>query len=168
MEENLEILDKEWISVLIRKTKKIKPYLKILDSTKRQISMQRSQLKPILGISLCLTTSFYFNRKQLHHARSVYTVNTFYRNWDSVRIKFKYLVFIYEIRFSEKILNANKFYVAAHHKVFLLRSNWRKGTTVNSSSILITALNMKSLIHCLSWRLDVTFFDMIVKGTVKW
>ena len=102
MEENLEILDKEWISVLIRKTKKIKPYLKILDSTKRQISMQRSQLKPILGISLCLTTSFYFNRKQLHHARSVYTVKTFYRNWDSVRIKFKYLVFIYEIRFSEK------------------------------------------------------------------
>ena len=35
VEENLEILDKESISVFKRKTKKIEPYLKILDSTKR-------------------------------------------------------------------------------------------------------------------------------------
>ena len=35
VEENLEILDEESILTFIRKTKKIEPYLKILDSTKR-------------------------------------------------------------------------------------------------------------------------------------
>ena len=34
VEENLEVLDKESISAFIRKTKKIEPYLKTLDSTK--------------------------------------------------------------------------------------------------------------------------------------
>ena len=35
VEEYLEILDKELISAFIRKTKNIEPYLKILDSTRR-------------------------------------------------------------------------------------------------------------------------------------
>ena len=35
VEENINILDKESISALIRKTRKIEPYLKILDSKKR-------------------------------------------------------------------------------------------------------------------------------------
>ena len=35
VEETLEILDKESISAFIRKTKKIEPYLKLLDSIKR-------------------------------------------------------------------------------------------------------------------------------------